>query len=50
MGTNNNYSNNHGIEGLEANFAVIERRRASAHALLTDAAAGSGDANAAGGR
>nr|VXZ91314.1 Glycogen debranching enzyme [Klebsiella pneumoniae] len=29
-GTNNNYSNNHGIEGLEANFAVIERRRASA--------------------
>ncbi len=34
-GTNNNYSNNHGIEGLEANFAVIERRRASAHALLT---------------
>jgi glycogen operon protein len=34
-GTNNNYSNNHGIEGLEANFAVIERRRASVHALLT---------------
>ncbi|MFH4176350.1 glycogen debranching enzyme, partial [Acinetobacter baumannii] len=34
-GTNNNYSNNHGIEGLDANLAVIERRRASVHALLT---------------
>ncbi len=34
-GTNNNYSNNHGIEGLEANLAVIERRRDSVHALLT---------------
>jgi glycogen operon protein len=34
-GTNNNYSNNHGIEGLEGSLAVIERRRASVHALLT---------------
>ncbi|MDU4227350.1 MAG: glycogen debranching enzyme, partial [Klebsiella grimontii] len=33
-GTNNNYSNNHGIEGLEGSLAVIERRRASVHALL----------------
>lgn len=33
-GTNNNHSNNHGIEGLGGNFDVIERRRASAHALM----------------
>jgi glycogen operon protein len=33
-GTNNNYSSNHGIEGLEATLDVIERRRDSVHALL----------------
>ena len=32
---NNNYSNNHAYRGLEANLAVIERRRDSVHALLT---------------
>ncbi|MDV2861397.1 glycogen debranching protein GlgX [Phytobacter ursingii] len=34
-GTNNNHSNNHGIEGLSSSFDVTERRRASVHALLT---------------
>lgn len=34
-GTNNNHSNNHGFEGLGGNLDVIERRRASVHALLT---------------
>ncbi|EMO7190111.1 glycogen debranching protein GlgX [Pluralibacter gergoviae] len=33
-GTNNNHSCNHGIEGLEGSLDVIERRRASVHALL----------------
>lgn len=33
-GTNNNHSNNHGIEGLGGNFDVIERRRASVHAVM----------------
>ncbi len=34
-GTNKNYSNNHGIEGLDGILDVIERRRASVHALMT---------------
>lgn len=34
-GTSNNYSNNHGIEGLGGNLDIVERRRASLHALLT---------------
>ncbi|WP_339026988.1 glycogen debranching protein GlgX [Leclercia pneumoniae] len=34
-GTNNNHSFNHGIEGLGGSQDVIERRRASVHALLT---------------
>ncbi|WP_313571970.1 glycogen debranching protein GlgX [Pantoea piersonii] len=34
-GSNGNFSHNHGVEGLRANFDVIERRRLSAHALLT---------------
>lgn len=34
-GTSNNHSNNHGIEGLGGNLDIIERRRASVHALLT---------------
>ncbi|MDR9890140.1 glycogen debranching protein GlgX [Pseudenterobacter timonensis] len=34
-GTNNNHSFNHGIEGLESNQHIMERRRASVHALLT---------------
>ncbi|MGM8429150.1 glycogen debranching protein GlgX [Enterobacter cloacae] len=34
-GTNNNHSFNHGIEGLGGSLDVIERRRASVHALLT---------------
>ncbi|SFU17425.1 glycogen operon protein [Kosakonia arachidis] len=34
-GTDNNYSNNHGHEGLGGSFDVVERRRASVHALLT---------------
>ncbi len=34
-GTNNNHSNNHGIEGLSSSFEVTERRRTSVHALLT---------------
>lgn len=34
-GTDNNHSNNHGVEGPTASQSVIERRRASAHALLT---------------
>ncbi len=34
-GTNNNHSNNHGVEGLGGTLDVIERRRASLHALLT---------------
>ncbi|POP43263.1 glycogen debranching enzyme [Superficieibacter electus] len=34
-GTNKNYSNNHGIEGLDGILDVIERRRASVHALIT---------------
>lgn len=34
-GTFNNHSFNHGIEGLSGNLNVIERRRASVHALLT---------------
>ncbi len=50
-GTNNNYSNNHGIEGLEANFAVRLNGGAPARMRAADdAVAGSGDANAAGGR
>ncbi|HKS34881.1 MAG TPA: glycogen debranching protein GlgX [Enterobacteriaceae bacterium] len=34
-GTGNNYSNNHGTEGLDVSQDVIERRRASVHGLLT---------------
>ena len=34
-GSNSNFSHNHGVEGLHASFDVIERRRRSAHALLT---------------
>ncbi|BBQ81863.1 TPA: glycogen debranching protein GlgX [Kluyvera ascorbata] len=34
-GTSNNHSNNHGIEGLEANLDVMARRRTSVQALLT---------------
>ncbi len=34
-GTGNNYSNNHGFEGLEASLNIKERRRNSVHALLT---------------
>lgn len=34
-GTNNNHSNNHGIEGLGGSLHVNERRRDSVHALLT---------------
>ncbi len=34
-GTFNNHSFNHGVEGLSGNLDVIERRRASVHALLT---------------
>ncbi|GDX07127.1 glycogen debranching protein GlgX [Buttiauxella sp. A111] len=34
-GTNNNYSNNYGFEGLEASLFIKERRRDSVHALLT---------------
>ncbi|MFK3663290.1 glycogen debranching protein GlgX [Scandinavium sp. NPDC088450] len=33
-GTNNNHSFNHGIEGLDGSLDVIERRRASVHALM----------------
>ncbi|MBJ3815628.1 glycogen debranching protein GlgX [Shimwellia pseudoproteus] len=34
-GTNSNYSNNHGVEGDSTLLHVRERRRESAHALLT---------------
>lgn len=34
-GTNNNHSFNHGIEGLGGSQDIIERRRASVHALLS---------------
>lgn len=34
-GSNNNYSHNHGVEGLKAPLTVIEHRRNSVHALLT---------------
>lgn len=34
-GTDNNHSNNHGKEGPGGSFDVVERRRASVHALLT---------------
>ncbi len=34
-GTNNNYSNNHGKEGLGGSLDSVERRRDSIHALLT---------------
>ncbi|WP_000192583.1 glycogen debranching protein GlgX [Escherichia sp. TW14182] len=34
-GTNNNYSNNHGKEGLGGTLDLVERRRDSIHALLT---------------
>lgn len=34
-GTSNNHSNNHGIEGLEANLEVMARRQKSVQALLT---------------
>ncbi|KOC91089.1 glycogen debranching protein GlgX [Winslowiella iniecta] len=34
-GSNNNYSHNHGTEGLKVPLTVIERRRNSVHALLT---------------
>ncbi len=34
-GTSNNHSNNHGIEGLEANLDVMARRQGSVQALLT---------------
>jgi len=34
-GNNSNYSNNHGAEGLEADAAVLGKRRASMQALLT---------------
>lgn len=34
-GTNNNYSSNHGIEGLGGSLDVMERRRDSVHALLS---------------
>lgn len=34
-GTGNNYSNNHGKEGLDVSHQVVERRRASIHGLLS---------------
>ncbi len=34
-GTNNNYCNNYGFEGLEASLLIKERRRDSVHSLLT---------------
>jgi glycogen operon protein len=34
-GTGNNYSNNHGKEGLDVSHQVVERRRASVHGLLS---------------
>lgn len=34
-GHNNNFSHNHGSEGLTVSLNVLERRRRSAHALLT---------------
>jgi glycogen operon protein len=34
-GHNNNYSHNHGSEGLTVSLNVLERRRRSVHALLT---------------
>ncbi|NDJ55981.1 glycogen debranching protein GlgX [Enterobacteriaceae bacterium 4M9] len=34
-GTNSNFSDNHGVEGPTATLSIIERRRASSHALLT---------------
>lgn len=34
-GTNNNYSNNHGKEGVGGTLDLVERRRDSIHALLT---------------
>ncbi len=34
-GTNNNYCNNYGFEGLEASLIIKERRRDSVHSLLT---------------
>ncbi|AFJ45339.1 glycogen debranching protein GlgX [Shimwellia blattae] len=34
-GTSNNYSNNHGVEGENVSHHIRERRRESAHALLT---------------
>ena len=33
-GSSNNYSHNHGKEGLHVSFAITERRRLSTHALL----------------
>lgn len=47
-GTSNNYSDNHGKEGLGGSLDLIERRRDSIHALLTTLLL-SGDADAAGG-
>ncbi|MHB2056882.1 glycogen debranching protein GlgX [Pantoea dispersa] len=34
-GSSSNFSHNHGFEGLQGNFDVVERRRRSVHALLT---------------
>ncbi len=34
-GTDNNYSYNHGFEGIGAGLSVVEHRRASLHAMLT---------------
>lgn len=41
-GTNSNYSNSHGTEGLDASQEVIARRRASLHGLLTTLLLGQG--------
>ncbi len=34
-GSSSNFSHNHGVEGLQVNFDIVERRRRSVHALLT---------------
>lgn len=34
-GSSSNFSHNHGKEGLQVNFDIVERRRRSVHALLT---------------
>lgn len=34
-GSNNNFSHNHGVEGLKAPLLIVEHRRRSVHAMLT---------------